>query len=46
MRHIRLKHGETDVEEHEDVDMVDNFPTHSDADNDEKKDNVVFSQKA
>jgi hypothetical protein len=41
MRHKRLKHGESDVEEDEDVDMVDNTHEHSD---DEKKDNIVFSQ--
>jgi hypothetical protein len=46
MRHKRLKHGESDVEEEEDVDMVDNSPEHSDADNDEKKDNVVFRKMA
>jgi hypothetical protein len=44
MRLKRLKHGESDVEEDEDVDMVDNSPEQSDADNDEKKDNIVFSQ--
>ena len=44
MRHKRLKHGES--EEDEDVEMVDDSPTHSDADNDEKKDNVVFRQMA
>jgi hypothetical protein len=42
MRHRRLK--QRDVEEDEDVDMVDNSPEHSDADNDGKKDNIVFSQ--
>jgi hypothetical protein len=46
MRHKRLKHGESDVEEDEDVDMVYNSSEHSDPDNYEKKDNVVFSQMA
>ena len=44
MRHKRLKHGEND-EEDEDVDM-DDSPAHSDAENNEKEDNVVFSQMA
>jgi recombination DNA repair RAD52 pathway protein len=44
MRHKRLKHGEND-EEDEDVDMNDS-PAHSDAENNQKKDNVVFSQMA
>jgi hypothetical protein len=44
MRHKRLN-GEND-EEDEDVDMVDESPTHSDAENSQKKDNVVFSQMA
>jgi hypothetical protein len=44
MRHKRLKHGESD-EEDEDVDM-DHSPAHSDADNNEEKDNVVFRQMA
>ena len=43
MRHKRLKHGESD--EDEDVDMEDS-PAHSDAENNEKEDNVVFSQMA
>ena len=42
MRHKRLKHGD---EEDEDVDMEDS-PAHSDAENNEKEDNVVFSQMA
>ena len=42
MRHKRLKHGESDEE---DVDMEDS-PPHSDAENNEKEDNVVFSQMA
>ena len=42
MRHKRLKHGESDAEEDEDVDM-DESPAYSDAENNEKEDNVVFS---
>ena len=42
MRHKRLKHGD---EEDEDVDMEDS-PAHSDAENKEKEDNVVFGQMA
>jgi hypothetical protein len=45
MRHKRLKHGEND-EEDEDVDMEKDSPAHSDAENNEKEDNVVFSQMA
>jgi hypothetical protein len=44
MRHKRPKHGESDAEE-DDVDM-DDSPAHSDAENNEKEDNVVFSQMA
>jgi hypothetical protein len=44
MHHKRLKYGEND-EEDEDVDMEDS-PAHSDAENNEKEDNVVFSQIA
>ena len=43
MRHKRLKHGENDEE---DVDMEEDSPAHSDAENNEKEDNVVFSQMA
>jgi hypothetical protein len=45
MRHKRLKHGESDAEENENVDM-DESPAYSDVENNEKEDNIVFSQMA
>jgi hypothetical protein len=46
MRRKRLKHEERNAEEDEDVNIEDNSPAHSAAENNEKKDNVVFSQMA